>query len=146
MWINGRRKAFPFFFLAAWRRNATWNFALARCGRVRILDCYSDPLGWKKRIPPLKTAQNLRVKANVAAFSDARDANKLMTSILDLGQGTSYSGLMQLPAMFLELSYIDIAISIDRVCWARQVSICSRHWSGMLLFLFQWRMIDWSQC
>ncbi|XP_074574880.1 elongator complex protein 5 [Curcuma longa] len=54
--------------------------------RVRILDCYSDPLGWKKRIPPLKTAQNLRVKANVAAFSDARDTNKLMTSILDLGQ------------------------------------------------------------
>ncbi|XP_042413630.1 elongator complex protein 5-like [Zingiber officinale] len=54
--------------------------------RVRILDCYSDPLGWKKRVPPLKTAQNLPVKANVACFSDARDTNKLMASILDLGK------------------------------------------------------------
>ncbi|KAG6493931.1 hypothetical protein ZIOFF_048936 [Zingiber officinale] len=74
--------------------------------RVRILDCYSDPLGWKKRVPPLKTAQNLPVKANVACFSDARDTNKLMASILDLGKGTSYSELTATSCNVLNLVYL----------------------------------------
>ncbi|URE09275.1 hypothetical protein MUK42_05792 [Musa troglodytarum] len=31
---------------------------------VRILDCYSDPLGWKDCVPPLETARNSSIKEN----------------------------------------------------------------------------------
>ncbi|URE31046.1 hypothetical protein MUK42_33974 [Musa troglodytarum] len=54
---------------------------------VRILDCYSDPLGWKDRIPPLTNVQKPSTRENVSFFRDVRDINKLLSSVLDLGKG-----------------------------------------------------------
>jgi len=56
-------------------------------GRVRVLDCYSDPLGWKDRI--LKSAGDGKdsLMEHVTVFKDVRDTSKLFTSILDLGRG-----------------------------------------------------------
>ncbi|THU46251.1 hypothetical protein C4D60_Mb09t02970 [Musa balbisiana] len=54
---------------------------------VRILDCYSDPLGWKDRIPPLMNVQKPSTRENVSFFRDVRDINKLLSSVLDLGKG-----------------------------------------------------------
>ncbi|KAJ8458236.1 hypothetical protein OPV22_031162 [Ensete ventricosum] len=54
---------------------------------VRILDCYSDPLGWKNRIPPLTNVQKPSTREHVSFFRDVRDINKLLSSVLDLGKG-----------------------------------------------------------
>lgn len=50
---------------------------------VRILDCYSDPLGWKDRI--LKKGNN--GKDVVTTFRNMKDASKLLSSILEHGKG-----------------------------------------------------------
>ncbi|XP_020252606.1 elongator complex protein 5 isoform X2 [Asparagus officinalis] len=54
---------------------------------VRVLDCYSDPFGWKDRILKLGSDQRDSVKGPVTEFKDVKDTSKLLSSILDVGRG-----------------------------------------------------------
>lgn len=56
-------------------------------GRVRVLDCYSDPLGWKDRILRPGSDEKVEPKGSVHVFKDVKDTSKLLSLILDLGKG-----------------------------------------------------------
>ncbi|XP_068652109.1 elongator complex protein 5 [Aristolochia californica] len=49
---------------------------------LRILDLYSDPLGWKDRLPNLQISEIV-----LNAFKDVGDMEKLFTTIVDVGKG-----------------------------------------------------------
>nr|XP_009416121.1 PREDICTED: elongator complex protein 5 isoform X1 [Musa acuminata subsp. malaccensis] len=76
----------PSFYIDLLRRKGVDASLVDKC-RVRILDCYSDPLDWKDRIPPLMNVQKPSTRENVSFFRDVRDINKLLSSVLDLGKG-----------------------------------------------------------
>ncbi|KAJ6822492.1 elongator complex protein 5 isoform X1 [Iris pallida] len=57
---------------------------------VRILDCYSDPLGWKRRMSA--AGRGLEEKEFVNVFSYLEDFPKLFSMILDLGRGFVLEG------------------------------------------------------
>ncbi|KAF3788377.1 Elongator complex protein 5 [Nymphaea thermarum] len=52
---------------------------------LQILDCYSDPLGWKDKLLS-HTQEHVKDHKNVAVFKDVTNTNKLIFSILDLGK------------------------------------------------------------
>ncbi|GAB2288866.1 hypothetical protein Dimus_023174 [Dionaea muscipula] len=55
---------------------------------VRILDCYSDPLGWKQGIMEGGIiGHRSLVSAAVTVHRDVRDLDKLLTGIIELGKG-----------------------------------------------------------
>lgn len=58
---------------------------------IRILDCYSDPLGWKQKIQnqqhqgnSVKLSTN---KENITVYRSVKDVAKLMSSTTELGGG-----------------------------------------------------------
>jgi hypothetical protein len=68
-----------------------WIF-FASFNSVRILDCYSDPLGWKQKIQNQQHQENSAKqfstnKENVGVFRNVKDVKKLMYSITELGGG-----------------------------------------------------------
>ena len=59
---------------------------------VRILDCYSDPLGWKQKIQNQQHQGNSAKqfstnKENITVYRSVKDVTKLMSSITELGGG-----------------------------------------------------------
>lgn len=54
--------------------------------RIRILDCYSDPLGWKDKLLGLGIHVNFS-KTEAIPFKDVGNMEKLFTSIVDIGRG-----------------------------------------------------------
>nr|XP_043608234.1 elongator complex protein 5 [Erigeron canadensis] len=56
---------------------------------LRILDCYSDPLGWKERLKEHGAIKSLSVEAlpNVSVSKDVRNLDELFSLILELGKG-----------------------------------------------------------
>ncbi|ONL94726.1 Elongator complex protein 5 [Zea mays] len=76
------------------RRNLDAN-ALDRC--VRILDCYSDPLGWKQKIQNQQHQGNSAKqfstnKDNITVYRSVKDVTKLMSSTTELGGGFEGEG------------------------------------------------------
>ncbi|XP_072975720.1 elongator complex protein 5 [Typha angustifolia] len=60
---------------------------------VRILDCYSDPLGWKDRTLQAASDEERSVtKGFVTVLKNVKDIGSLSSSILDLGKGFSGQG------------------------------------------------------
>ncbi|KAH7656879.1 Elongator complex protein 5 [Dioscorea alata] len=55
--------------------------------KLLVLDCYSDPLGWKDRL--LKSASGAQnpAKSLSSVFKSVKDISKLLSLILELGQG-----------------------------------------------------------
>ncbi|XP_052184278.1 elongator complex protein 5 [Diospyros lotus] len=55
---------------------------------LRVLDCYSDPLGWKDRLMECGTVTNISVEASdtVRLCKDVRNLDNLSSSIFDLGK------------------------------------------------------------
>ncbi|XVE71400.1 hypothetical protein DITRI_Ditri10aG0147300 [Diplodiscus trichospermus] len=59
--------------------------------RIQILDCYSDPLGWKSRLiesgnlaaPSLESS----ISSTTKVFKDVKHMDKLYNSIIELGRG-----------------------------------------------------------
>ncbi|KAK1576389.1 hypothetical protein EZV62_005023 [Acer yangbiense] len=52
---------------------------------VRILDCYTDPFGWKER---LNVKEHSQEASTLSSFcKDVRDLDKLYSSIVELGKG-----------------------------------------------------------
>ncbi|XP_058087080.1 elongator complex protein 5 isoform X2 [Magnolia sinica] len=59
---------------------------------IQILDCYSDPLGWKDRLVGPGSCAKFSAERRVTPFKDVRDMEKLFTSIIDLGRGVVEQG------------------------------------------------------
>ncbi|XP_034209688.1 elongator complex protein 5 isoform X2 [Prunus dulcis] len=57
--------------------------------RIRILDCYTDPLGWRERLMECGSAKNLSHEAsNIASTCrNVKDVDKLFSSVISLGEG-----------------------------------------------------------
>ncbi|RWR91790.1 hypothetical protein CKAN_02096400 [Cinnamomum micranthum f. kanehirae] len=55
---------------------------------IRILDCYSDPLGWKDKLLGLGIHVNFS-KTEAIPFKDVGNMEKLFTSIVDIGRGVA---------------------------------------------------------
>lgn len=56
--------------------------------RVWILDCYTDPLGWKHRLKGSGQIGSLPDSSfGVTVFRDVRNLEKLLFGIIDLGKG-----------------------------------------------------------
>ncbi|CAN6285292.1 unnamed protein product [Urochloa humidicola] len=85
----------PEVYLEFMRRRGLDANALSRC--VRILDCYSDPLGWKQKIQNQQHQENIKKqfstnKENISVFRNVKDVNKFMYSITELGGGFEGEG------------------------------------------------------
>ncbi|CAN6321042.1 unnamed protein product [Urochloa humidicola] len=85
----------PEVYLEFMRRCGLNANALSRC--VRILDCYSDPLGWKQKIQNQQHQENITKqfstnKENISVFRNVKDVNKFMYSITELGGGFEGEG------------------------------------------------------
>jgi hypothetical protein len=62
---------------------------------VRILDCYSDPLGWKQKIQNQQHQGNSAKQfstnnENITVYRSVKDVTKLMSSATELGGGIIY--------------------------------------------------------
>ncbi|XVF31599.1 hypothetical protein REPUB_Repub17cG0005000 [Reevesia pubescens] len=59
--------------------------------RIQILDCYSDPLGWKDRLMETGNFMALSQEASISCtsnvFKDVKHMDKLYNSIIELGRG-----------------------------------------------------------
>ncbi|XP_057983568.1 elongator complex protein 5 isoform X1 [Malania oleifera] len=56
----------------------------------QILDCYTDPLGWKDQLMRCGKISNISQEASTSTVSlckDVRDVDKLFSSIIELGKG-----------------------------------------------------------
>ncbi|VFQ99945.1 unnamed protein product [Cuscuta campestris] len=55
---------------------------------LSVLDCYTDPLGWKTRLMESGTVKNTSVETLVTAtkFTQMKDSNKLLTAIIERGK------------------------------------------------------------
>ncbi|KAF8718022.1 hypothetical protein HU200_025490 [Digitaria exilis] len=85
----------PEVYLEFMRRRGLDTNALNRC--VRILDCYSDPLGWKQKIQNQQHRENSTKqfpanKDNITVFRNVKDVKKLMCSITEIGGGFEGEG------------------------------------------------------
>lgn len=58
--------------------------------RIHILDCYSDPLGWKDMLFRHEIANSSTNEGSdtVASFRDVKDVDKLFSRATELGKGT----------------------------------------------------------
>ncbi|CAI0456239.1 unnamed protein product [Linum tenue] len=62
-----------------------WTFILLiGCNRIHILDCYTDPLGWKHQLADSGILPS-NSSAGACLFQDVKDINKLQSLILELG-------------------------------------------------------------
>ncbi|KAJ0987729.1 hypothetical protein J5N97_006085 [Dioscorea zingiberensis] len=75
----------PSFYLDLLKSRGLDHFLFDK--KVLVLDCYSDPLGWKDRL--LKSAGVVQQSAKnpSSVFKDVKDVPKLLSLILELGQG-----------------------------------------------------------
>ncbi|CAN6301884.1 unnamed protein product [Urochloa humidicola] len=85
----------PEVYLEFMRRRGLDANVLSGC--VRILDCYSDPLGWKQKIQIQQHQENSTKqfstnKENITVFRNVKDVNKFMYSITELGGGFEGEG------------------------------------------------------
>ncbi|XP_006653258.1 elongator complex protein 5-like [Oryza brachyantha] len=85
----------PEVYLDFMRRRGLDQNALNRC--VHILDCYSDPIGWKEKIRSQQQHESsvdlcATNKANVIVFRNVKDVDKLLCSSIDLGRGFEGTG------------------------------------------------------
>ncbi|PKA48529.1 Elongator complex protein 5 [Apostasia shenzhenica] len=80
----------PFFYLSLLTKKGLDASLLEK--NLKVLDCYSDPLGWKERILQSGSAKRETVKESDNIFRDVNDMNKLLSSILDFGKGFAGEG------------------------------------------------------
>ncbi|KQK23065.1 elongator complex protein 5 [Brachypodium distachyon] len=85
----------PEVYLDFMRRRGLDSNSLGRC--VRILDCYSDPLGWKQNIQSQQHQEDNGTpysakKDNITIFRSVKAVDKLLCSIIDLGTGFEGEG------------------------------------------------------
>ncbi|KAK8941004.1 Elongator complex protein 5 [Platanthera zijinensis] len=59
---------------------------------LRILDCYSDPLGWKENILQSGGHDKPTLKESDNVCRDVKDVSKLLSLILELGKGFAGEG------------------------------------------------------
>ncbi|OAY81263.1 Elongator complex protein 5 [Ananas comosus] len=98
---NGRSQASGLVLVALNRSPSFYFDLLKRSGfdaslvdkSVRVLDCYSDPLGWKDLISQSETDGKRPIgKASVTVFKSVKNVDKLLSSVLDLGRGFAGQG------------------------------------------------------
>lgn len=63
-----------------------WKSALVQVS-VRILDCCSDPLGWKEQLLHSASVEKSILKDSTTVLKNVKDVNKLLSLIVDLGKG-----------------------------------------------------------
>ncbi|KAF0918123.1 hypothetical protein E2562_022709 [Oryza meyeriana var. granulata] len=137
----------PKVYLDFMRRRGLDQNALNRC--VRILDCYSDPIGWKQKIRSQQQQESSADlcsmnKENVTVFRNVKDVDKLMCSTIDLGRGFEGEGKI----------YFSIAVdSISSMLRHASVSSISSYLSNLrshgiyfLPFCFPYHLEVGTQC
>ncbi|PKU66125.1 Elongator complex protein 5 [Dendrobium catenatum] len=77
----------PSFYLSLLKRKRMDASLLTKC--LRILDCYSDPLGWKEKIRQSSGPDKPVFTESDYVCRDVKDITKLLSSILELGKGFS---------------------------------------------------------
>lgn len=57
--------------------------------RLRVLDCYSDPLGWKKNLMEKGTVRNPYEETSLktSLCKNLKELDKVLSSIIELGKG-----------------------------------------------------------
>ncbi|KAG0552310.1 hypothetical protein BDA96_01G497100 [Sorghum bicolor] len=84
----------PQVYLEFMQRRGLDANALNRC--VRILDCYSDPLGWKQKIQNQQhqgnSAKLSTNKENITVYRSVKDVTKLLSFTTELGGGFEGEG------------------------------------------------------
>lgn len=57
--------------------------------RLRVLDCYTDPLGWKDQLAESGSISNSSPSVSVSSTlcKDVKNLDKLFSSILEIGKG-----------------------------------------------------------
>ncbi|CAN6290313.1 unnamed protein product [Urochloa humidicola] len=99
----------PEVYLEFMRRRGLDSNTLNRC--VRILDCYSDPLGWKQKIQNQQHRENITKlfptnNENITVFRNVKDVKKLMYSITELGGGFEGEGKKYFSIAIDSISYM----------------------------------------
>jgi hypothetical protein len=66
-----------------------WTFESKYWYRIQILDCYTDPLGWKDRLVESGNIAHLYNEASSGASlcKNVKDMDELFSSIIELGKG-----------------------------------------------------------
>ncbi|KAK1298499.1 Elongator complex protein 5 [Acorus calamus] len=67
---------------------------------LRIVDCYSDPLGWQERISNSGSVNGTSLKTDWTVATDVRDIYKLLNVIVDLGKGAVELGKVRFSPRF----------------------------------------------
>jgi len=57
--------------------------------RIHVLDCYTDPLGWKDKIRKSGnvTIPSDQISLATTSYKSVKDMNKLFLAITELGRG-----------------------------------------------------------
>lgn len=79
----------PLFYFELLKRKGIDAISLEK--QIRILDCYSDPLGWKDRLTETRNFTVIPYQASISSiadvFKDVKQMDKLYNSIIELGKG-----------------------------------------------------------
>ncbi|XP_020583461.1 elongator complex protein 5 [Phalaenopsis equestris] len=59
---------------------------------LRILDCYSDPLGWKEKIGQFSGPDKPALRVCHYVCRDVKDITKMLSSVMELGKGFAEDG------------------------------------------------------
>ena len=72
--------------------------------RLRVLDCYTDPLGWKDQLAKCGGISNSSTSTAVSSSlcKDVKNLDKLFTLLLELGRGIV---IAQLSSMVTDIGY-----------------------------------------
>ncbi|CAI0455057.1 unnamed protein product [Linum tenue] len=87
---------------------------------IHILDCYTDPLGWKHQLADSGILPS-NSSAGACLFQDVKDINKLQSLILELGSGLVGQGKVR------------FSVAIDSVMFQFFVFQESRYWLSLLM-------------
>lgn len=101
--------------------------------RLSVLDCYTDPLGWKEQLKERGAIKTPSTEAslNVKLCKDVRNLDDMFSQILVLGKGR-YEIMICISwnPNFISKFYIQSFIwfvCVCRTCWRRENSILSCH-------------------
>uniref|UniRef100_A0A453IQS9 Elongator complex protein 5 n=1 Tax=Aegilops tauschii subsp. strangulata TaxID=200361 RepID=A0A453IQS9_AEGTS len=126
----------PEVYLDIMLRHGLDSNALSRC--VRILDCYSDPLGWKQNIRSEQHQEDSGTpcstnKDTITIFRSVKDVDKLSCSIIDLGRGfegegkTYFSVAVDSVCILMETFFLLWKAYLGQILIQYQISSMLRH-------------------
>lgn len=110
---------------------------------LRVLDCYTDPLGWKERLKP----RNGEASPNVNLCKDVKNLDHLFSLILALGKGIMRGINSEICWTLYTVVLMILMCLHNRTCWGWEKSVFSCHRLGnTAFFLFSNSKTQHSVC